>query len=113
LPPGSEAQVVDEPRRGFGAACFAGLCAVESEVVCFMDCDGSLDPGDLPQVVALLDQGADLALGARRAGRGAWPFHARIANRVSPASCAVAPEPGSRTSARCGLPVARCSSTSA
>ena len=47
-----------------------------------MDCDGSLDPGDLPVVVALLDRGADLAIGARRAARGAWPIHARIANRV-------------------------------
>lgn len=79
---GLGARVVAEPRRGFGAACFAGLLAADAEVVCFMDCDGSLDPGDLPQVVSLLDQGADLALGARRAGRGAWPFHARIANRV-------------------------------
>jgi glycosyltransferase involved in cell wall biosynthesis len=75
-------EVVREPRRGFGAACFAGLLAAEAEVVCFMDCDGSLDPADLPQVVALLDQGADLALGARQAARGAWPVHARIANRV-------------------------------
>jgi glycosyltransferase involved in cell wall biosynthesis len=76
------AHVVAEPQRGFGAACFAGLRAAEAEVVCFMDCDGSLDPGDLPRVVALLDQGADLALGARQAVRGAWPLHARIANRV-------------------------------
>ncbi len=76
------AMVVSEPQRGFGAACFAGLRAAEAEVVCFMDCDGSLDPGDLPRVVALLDQGADLALGARQAARGAWPLHARIANRV-------------------------------
>jgi glycosyltransferase involved in cell wall biosynthesis len=76
------ADVVSEPRRGFGAACFAGLLAADAEVVCFMDCDGSLDPGDLPEVVALLDQGADLALGARQAARGAWPLHARIANRV-------------------------------
>ena len=76
------ALVVEEPRRGFGAACFAGLLAAEAEVVCFMDCDGSLDPADLPGVVALLDQGADLAIGARRAARGAWPVHARIANRV-------------------------------
>ncbi len=76
------AEVVSEPRRGFGAACFAGLLAAEAEVVCFMDCDGSLDPADLPRVVALLGQGADLALGARRAERGAWPVHARIANRV-------------------------------
>jgi glycosyltransferase involved in cell wall biosynthesis len=77
-----EALVVSEPRRGFGAACFAGLLAAEAEIVCFMDCDGSLDPADLPGVVALLDQGADLAIGARRAARGAWPMHARIANRV-------------------------------
>jgi glycosyltransferase involved in cell wall biosynthesis len=75
------ATVVSEPRRGFGAACFAGLLAAEAEVVCFMDCDGSLDPADLPAIVAMLDQ-ADLAIGARRAARGAWPLHARIANRV-------------------------------
>jgi dTDP-L-rhamnose 4-epimerase len=77
-----EAKVVSEPRRGFGAACFAGLLAAEAEIVCFMDCDGSLDPADLPGVVALLGQGADLAIGARRAARGAWPGHARIANWV-------------------------------
>jgi glycosyltransferase involved in cell wall biosynthesis len=77
-----EALVVGEPRRGFGAACFAGLLAADAEIVCFMDCDGSLDPADLPGVVALLDQGADLAIGARRAARGAWPLHARIANWV-------------------------------
>jgi glycosyltransferase involved in cell wall biosynthesis len=75
------AHVVAEPRRGFGAACFAGLLAAEAEVVCFMDCDGSLDPADLPAIVALLDR-ADLAIGARRAARGAWPLHARLANRA-------------------------------
>jgi glycosyltransferase involved in cell wall biosynthesis len=79
---GLGALVVEEPTRGFGAACFAGLRAADSEVVCFMDCDGSLDPGDLPGVVALLDAGADLAIGARRAARGAWPLHARVANRI-------------------------------
>jgi dTDP-L-rhamnose 4-epimerase len=76
------AQVVNEPRRGFGAACFTGLCAADAATVCFMDCDASLDPADLPRVVAMLDQGSDLAIGARRAARGAWPLHARLANRV-------------------------------
>jgi glycosyltransferase involved in cell wall biosynthesis len=76
------ARVVAEPRRGFGAACFAGLLAAQAEVVCFMDCDASLDPADLPAIVALLGGGADLAIGVRRAARGAWPVHARIANRV-------------------------------
>ena len=33
-----------EPRRGFGAACWAGLLAATSDVVAFMDADASLDP---------------------------------------------------------------------
>jgi glycosyltransferase involved in cell wall biosynthesis len=78
------AHVVEEPRRGFGAACYAGLRAATSDVVCFMDCDGSLDPAELPRVASPVDKRfADLALGARRAtGAGAWPLHARVANRV-------------------------------
>ena len=75
------ARVVSEPRRGFGAACQAGLEAAEQEIVCMMDCDGSLDPGELPALVALLESGeADLVLGRRRPTRGAWPLHARLAN---------------------------------
>jgi len=77
------ARVVCEPRRGFGAACFAGLLAAEADVVCFMDCDGSLDPGELPQVAGpVLADRADLVMGARRAERGAFPIHARAANRL-------------------------------
>ena len=77
------AQVVDEPRRGFGSACFAGLRAATDPVVCFMDADASLDPRDLPRVAAdVLAGDADLVLGARLAERGAWPAHARLANRA-------------------------------
>jgi len=77
------ALVVTERERGFGAACFAGLCAAEAEIVCFMDCDGSLDPGELPRVVAPVAAGtADLVLGSRAAEPGAWPLHARLANRA-------------------------------
>ncbi len=76
------ARVVDEPTPGFGAACFAGLRASSADVVCFMDCDASLDPRELPAVAApVLADDADLVLGARKAQRGAWPLHARIANR--------------------------------
>jgi glycosyltransferase involved in cell wall biosynthesis len=74
------AQVVAEPRPGFGAACFAGLLATRREVVCFMDCDASLDPRELPRVTApVVADTADLVLGARR---GAGPLHARLANRA-------------------------------
>lgn len=76
------ARVVSEPRRGFGAACYAGLLAADSDVVCFMDADASLDPRELPLVAdPVLAGSAQLALGARRAEPGAWPWHARLANR--------------------------------
>jgi glycosyltransferase involved in cell wall biosynthesis len=91
------ARTVVEPRRGFGAACFAGLQAATADVVCFMDCDGSLDPADLPLVAGpVLEGRADLVLGARRttgAGR-AFPIHAQLANR------ALAAEVRRRTGAR-------------
>ena len=44
------ATVVRVPRRGFGAACHAGLLTATSDIVCFMDADASLDPRDLPLV---------------------------------------------------------------
>ena len=77
------AVVIDEPRPGFGSACWAGLLAAETDVVCFMDCDGSLDPMDLPDIAGpVIDGTHDLYLGARDAMPGAWPMHARLANRV-------------------------------
>ncbi|WP_157555736.1 glycosyltransferase family 2 protein [Herbidospora yilanensis] len=75
------ATVVHEPRRGFGAACHAGLLASEADVVCFCDCDASLDPGLLTEFVQLLSAGDDLVLGRRRPrSRGVWPAHARAGN---------------------------------
>lgn len=76
------ALVVSEPRRGFGAACHAGLLASTGEVVCFMDADASLDPGQLPRVTEPVVSGhADLMLGRRVPVPGAvWPLHARLGN---------------------------------
>lgn len=88
--------VITEPQRGFGAACWAGLVAATDDIVCFMDADASLDPQDLPIVAGpVLAGSADLVLGARRAERGAWPLHARIANRYL----------GRRVRRELGLPV--------
>jgi glycosyltransferase involved in cell wall biosynthesis len=79
---GLGAYVVHEPRRGFGAACHAGLSAATADVVCFCDCDASLDPRLLPSVAGpVLDGTADLVLGRRRPTTArAWPPHARLAN---------------------------------
>jgi len=78
------ATVVRVPQRGFGAACHAGLLTATSDVVCFMDADASLDPGDLPMVADPILAGlADLVLGRRVAhGLRTWPLHARLGNKV-------------------------------
>lgn len=76
------ATVLHEPRRGFGSACHTGLTAATAEIVCFCDCDASLDPARLEPFVREIRSGsADLVLGRRRPqGRGAWPAHARAGN---------------------------------
>ncbi|MEV0714431.1 glycosyltransferase family 2 protein [Asanoa sp. NPDC050611] len=73
------AQVVHEPRRGYGAAVHAGLAAATADLVCVLDADGSFDAGELPALVTPVAAGsADLAVGRRRPlARGVWPWHAR------------------------------------
>lgn len=78
------ATVIEESRRGFGAACFAGLSASTAPVVAFCDADGSFDLRQLPLVTGPVMSGAaDMVLGARcTTSWGAWPAHARLANKV-------------------------------
>jgi glycosyltransferase involved in cell wall biosynthesis len=78
------ALVVEEPRRGFGSAVHAGLLAASAPIIAICDADASMDPADLPRVVDPVAEGtADLVLGRRRpTTRGAWPLHARLANRA-------------------------------
>ncbi|MBC2641558.1 MULTISPECIES: glycosyltransferase family 2 protein [unclassified Rhodococcus (in: high G+C Gram-positive bacteria)] len=77
------ASVVREQVPGYGAAVHAGVLAARTTAVCVLDGDGSMDPGDLPELVAALNSGADLAVGRRRADRrGTWPLHSRIGNAV-------------------------------
>ena len=61
------ATVIRAERRGYGAACHAGLLAATAPIVAVMDADASLDPGQLPDLVApLLRDEADLVVGTRR-----------------------------------------------
>jgi glycosyltransferase involved in cell wall biosynthesis len=72
------ADVVTEPRPGYGSAVHAGVVAATTPIVAVIDADGSLDPRDLPALVAELDD-ADMAIGRRRAIKGLrWPWHARL-----------------------------------
>jgi glycosyltransferase involved in cell wall biosynthesis len=76
------ARTLGVEQRGYGSACNAGLLAARADLVVIMDCDGSLDPVDLPALVRPVDAGeADLIVGRRRPrGRGAYPWTLRLAN---------------------------------
>ncbi len=85
------AQVVAEPRRGYGAACLAGIRSLphDTDVVVFLDADGSDDPSCLPRLLEPIARDrADLVIGSRVLGRaepGALTLQQRIGNRVATA----------------------------
>ncbi len=79
------AQVVYEPRRGYGYACAAGVSAAQdARVLAFLDGDYSFPPAELPNLVApILADEADLVLGSRWLGHiapGAMPPQQRFGN---------------------------------
>jgi rSAM/selenodomain-associated transferase 1 len=81
------AEVVCEPRRGYGYACLAGVRAAAGvDIVLLMDADGSDDPAGAARVVNLvLCSDADLAVGSRTRGRcepGALTLQQRVGNAV-------------------------------
>ena len=82
------AEVVSEPRRGYGRACGAALAALDdaADVVVFMDADASDVPAEAPQLLEPILRGeADLVIGSRRLGRaapGALTAHQRWGNAL-------------------------------
>jgi glycosyltransferase involved in cell wall biosynthesis len=72
---------------GNGAAIKRGARAASGDILVFMDADGQHDPRLIPQLLAKLDEGFDMAVGARNAqgqanaGRGAAnAFYNRLAS---------------------------------
>jgi len=79
------AEVVYEPRRGYGYACAAGTAAArDAHVLAFLDGDYSSLPSELPAIVSpILSDEADLVLGSRPLGHiapGAMPPQQRFGN---------------------------------
>jgi glycosyltransferase involved in cell wall biosynthesis len=65
------ARVISEPRRGYGFACAAGVAAVnaDTEIVCFLDGDGSDVPAFLGSIVSPIARDeADFVMGSRLRG---------------------------------------------
>lgn len=68
------ATVVDEPRKGYGSACLAGMTYIrqqsrEPDILVFIDADYSDYPQELPKVVQpIINDGVDLVIGSRALG---------------------------------------------
>ena len=83
------ARVVQEPRRGYGAACLAAIAALPAEVECvvFLQADGSEDPAEAARLLEPIARGeADLVIGSRVLGSaepGALAPHQRFGNRLA------------------------------
>jgi hypothetical protein len=75
---------VVEPRRGYGAACLAGIAHLERDTppdaVLFAEADGSDDPADVPALLAAL-RDHDLVVGSRTMG-GAEPGALTVTQRA-------------------------------
>ena len=81
------AQVIHEPRRGYGFACMAGAKAARrSDIIVFLDGDRSDDPRQLDVIaMPVLQDQADLVIGSRIDGgleKGAMPLHGQFGNRL-------------------------------
>jgi glycosyltransferase involved in cell wall biosynthesis len=85
---GLGAEVVDEPRPGYGQACLAGLGHLASDppaVVVFLDADDFVAPAQIPLLLAPFAAGdADLVVGERAHDQGdpGVRWHARLGNHL-------------------------------
>ena len=82
------AQVILEPRRGYGRACLTGIANTQNpDVVVFLDGDYSDRPSQLPIILAPIFEGrADITLGSRFGGKSnpsALPWHQAFGNRFA------------------------------
>ena len=74
------AKVLSSPySMGNGAAIKRGTRAATGDVLVFMDADGQHNPADIPKLLAKLDEGYDMVVGARD-GSGQANFHRGLAN---------------------------------
>ena len=82
------AEVIGEPRRGYGRACATGAAAAsDTDVIVFLDGDFSDHPDEVPLLLAPIARGeADLVIGSRLRGRcerGALPPHQLFGNALA------------------------------
>jgi glycosyltransferase involved in cell wall biosynthesis len=62
------ARVVNQPIRGYGAACLGGMEAAQGDILVLVDGDGTYDLSLLHRFVEPIRSGYDMVLGTRRNG---------------------------------------------
>lgn len=73
-------RIVRHPRNlGNGAAVKTGARSAQGDILILMDGDGQHDPADIPRLLAALNDGHDMVVGARASGAHA-SFARRLAN---------------------------------
>ncbi len=75
--------IVFERNRGYGAAIMEAWRRSDAELLGFLDADGTCDPGFFVELcAAILDRGADLALGSRVHAASRMPLLRRLGNAI-------------------------------
>jgi glycosyltransferase involved in cell wall biosynthesis len=65
-----DVRIVNQTRTGKGNALACGFALATGDIIAMIDADGSADPGEIPQFVKTLIDGADFAKGTRFAKGG-------------------------------------------
>src|SRR5215469_3568797 len=65
-----DVRIIMQTRRGKGNALACGFAAATGDIIATLDADGSADPGEIPQFMKVLLDGADFAKGTRFAAGG-------------------------------------------
>jgi glycosyltransferase involved in cell wall biosynthesis len=65
-----DARIIKQSRSGKGNALACGFAVATGDIIVMVDADGSADPGEIPQFVKALLDGADFAKGSRFAFGG-------------------------------------------
>jgi dolichol-phosphate mannosyltransferase len=79
---GNKLKFIEGPNRGKGAAVRCAIRSIDSELLVFMDADGSHDPGEIEGLLdPLMEDRAEMVIGSRFLG-SSEELHGSVANRI-------------------------------
>lgn len=73
--------VVKDNGKGKGDGLRVGVSKASGDIVIFIDADGSHEPKDIPKIISMIEDGADLVIGSRMTG-GSDELHGTFSNFI-------------------------------